>query len=91
MLNQKQRDIVDEVISGFSHINSGASQRIIVRYLRSALEHPHNIGFHPSLTPCGCEYGFRTVEEHGNTFTVQRCYVCSDPERFTRIPPSFLE
>lgn len=91
MLKETQREIVDTVISDFSKLGGATSQRAILLYLRKATEHPEHIGFHPDVTPCGCENGFRIKEEHGSTFTVERCVRCSDPERFRDIPSSYIE
>lgn len=91
LISERQKEIVEQIISGFSTINTQASERIIIRYLRKALESPKHIGFNPELNLCGCDKGFVIYDDRNTGTTVAKCHSCYDPEKFQDIPPSFIE
>ena len=85
-LSPRQRNTVTGVIDGFAAMDTPASRRLLLRYLRNATAHPELVGSHLDLRPCGCDNGFRTVNSTGQS-TVERCRICSIPVP-AYLPPS---
>ena len=88
LLTPTERETVQGVIEGFRSIDSDASRRLLLRFLKQARLDPRRIGYHPDLRPCGCLDGFRTIRDDGHHLTVARCSICSPTFDVSTFPAS---